>query len=96
VLYLIVMVVVAAAGITRLWLQQRREHIRLGSPDGFRESLERISAETPRRPTTRRSDRGPLRSDRSYGTPRPPLDPERRAAAKRRIEERRRSRQPVA
>jgi hypothetical protein len=87
------MVIVAAAGITRLWLQQRREHARLNTVDGFRESLERISASEG--PAHRRGDRRPARIEGSYASPRPPLDPERRAAAKRRIEERRRARQPA-
>lgn len=87
------MVAVAAAGITRLWLQQRRENARLNSVDGFRDSLQKIST-----PPTRRRRPG-VRSQRPAPishAPRTQLDPARREAAKRRIEARRRARQRVA
>jgi len=45
VVYLVIMFAVAAAGITRLWLQQRKERAHLETVDGFRESLESISSE---------------------------------------------------
>lgn len=91
--YLVIMIVVAAAGITRLWLQQRRESAHLNSVDGFRESLEKISDSYPsvvqQTPRTRRT---PTVSTGRHQ----PMDPARREAAKRRIEARRRARQRVA
>ncbi|MGH2754829.1 MAG: hypothetical protein ACRDLB_10385 [Actinomycetota bacterium] len=109
--YLVIMFIVAAAGITRLWLQQRKERAHLETVDGFRESLESISATPPRRPRVARADGSgrPARPERaSAGAPAPmrhappptrtavprykPLDPERRAAAKRRLEARRKAR----
>ena len=87
-IYLFVMVALAAAGIARLWVQQRRQRARMFSVTEFRSGLEKMSesefvgkASTPRAPTRRRTGEIPQ-----------PLDPVRRAAAKRRIEERRRQR----
>lgn len=52
--YLLIMLVVAAAGITRLYLMHRRERSQLSSIDGFRDSLDRIGWHTtPRRVTAR-------------------------------------------
>ncbi len=94
-IYLVIMVAVAAAGITRLWLQQRRESARMNTVDGFRESLERISSQQGHR-TERVVNRSSTRPGmRTTGRPQP-MDPARRAAAKRRIEARRRARQRVA
>lgn len=94
------MVLLAAAGITRLWLQQRRESARLDSVDGFREGLQKIATQqvgrepiTQKRPT-RRPARRPVQM--GSGMRPQPLDPARRDAAKRRIEARRRARQRVA
>jgi hypothetical protein len=97
-IYLVIMVVVAAAGIASLWVQQRREKAHLSSVDDFRSSLERISA----RPVRFARDAGPRRrAQHPQGRTTTParrapqhrtrggLDPERRAAAKRRIEARR-------
>lgn len=95
-LYLFIMVAVAAAGITRLWLQQRRESARLNTVDGFREGLEALSA--PKNRVPQRTVRTPAarpQVSRSAGGPQP-MDPARREAAKRRIEARRRARQRVA
>jgi hypothetical protein len=111
VVYLVIMFVVAAAGITRLWLQQRKERSHLDTVDGFRESLESISTKPERRRVSRpvRVERrsssgqrtlayadGPVRhaapSIRSTVPKYKPLDPERRAAAKRRLEQRRKAR----
>lgn len=41
-LYLLIVLFVAAAGITRLYLMHRRERSQLNSIDGFRDSLDRI------------------------------------------------------
>jgi hypothetical protein len=86
-IYVAVIVIAALAGIARLSLIQRRERVHLQTAEGFFDSLEKISHPTP-----------PLRSRPmrvSGGRPASrvaPLDPARRAAAKRRIEARRRAR----
>ena len=94
--YLLIMVMVASAGITRLWLLQRRQRAHLTTVDGFRSSLERISEQTRARPAGIRRT-GPSRPQGAVNRPRPisrggAIDPARRAAAKRRIEARRRAR----
>ena len=105
--YLVIMVLVAGTGITRLWLMQRRQRAHLETVDGFRMSLERISEQTRARPAgTRRAPVRPTGAGRarpvaSGGRPRPvsrssSIDPARRAAAKRRIEARRRARARTA
>ena len=114
--YLVIIVAVAALGIGRLWLIQRRHATSLQTVDGFRSSLERLSGqqtlpgeagpqtlpgeagqqtlpgEAGPRSTTRPealSERGS--SERVVSDPYlEPLDPERRAAAKRRLEARQR------
>ena len=112
--YLVIMFIVAAAGITRLWLQQRKERSHLDSVDGFRESLESIQpvytapalTERPGRARALRPERAaasaptPIRhtapTRRSAIPKHKPLDPERRAAAKRRLEARRKARSRAA
>ena len=116
------MLVVAVAGVTRLYLMQRRERTQLETIDGFRSNLETLSSQvTPKRATaperaraarrrvesqrrervvSARAERVPVeRRDRMVrGAPRSrpgayrhtQLDPQRRAAAKRRLEARRR------
>ena len=98
-IYLVIMVLVAGTGITRLWLMQRRQRAHLETVDGFRMSLERISEQTRARPAGTR--RAPIRPGSGHGRPRPvsrssSIDPARRAAAKRRIEARRRARARAA
>jgi hypothetical protein len=90
--YLVIMVLIAGAGIGRLWLIQRRQATSLETVEGFRSSLERLSGQSdfpPAQPQTR-----PARSSQpensTYDPYLEPLDPERRAAAKRRLEARRR------
>lgn len=69
------MVVVALAGIVRLWTAQRRRVPAMRSVEGFASDLRRLSARAiPAEPTPATV---------------PTLDDERRAAAKRRIEARR-------
>jgi hypothetical protein len=93
VVYLVIMVVIAIAGIGRLWLIQRRHATSLQTVEGFRSSLERLSANSeasfvqsePRPPRTPDQKDMPV-----YDPYREPLDPQRRAAAKRRLEARRR------
>jgi hypothetical protein len=118
VVYLVIMFVVAALGITRLWIQQRRERAHLETVDGFRESLESIQpvfGPAPRAQRRSRSQRPrPAAATPAPATPAPtapappvrhaarpmrssiprykPLDPDRRAAAKRRLEARRKAR----
>jgi hypothetical protein len=83
VIYLVILVTVAAVGILRLWLYQRRELARMNSIDGFRKGLRAISpeAELPATP-----------AQASVPQARPSWDEDRRDAAKRRIEARRRAR----
>lgn len=91
-LYLFIMVAVAAAGITRLWMQQRRMSAKLNTVDGFKQGLEALSA-PKHRPEVRRQPRTAASrpvATRSLRGPQP-LDPARREAAKRRIEARRRA-----
>lgn len=86
-IYLVLMVAVAAVGIGRLWLIQKRQQARLGSMDGFKQSLERISGHS-------RSPAGlaPAPAESPNGPARPTaLDPVRREAARARIQARRRA-----
>jgi hypothetical protein len=67
--YLVILVVVAAAGIFRLWLQQRRERSQMETIEGFNTALEKISPDTPiplpKKAATRRSRRASARAARS-------------------------------
>jgi hypothetical protein len=82
VIYLVILVLVAAFGIFRLWLYQRRQTVRMTSIKGFQDGLRAISPETevPIQPTQARVPAAQK------------LDPDRREAARRRIEARRRAR----
>ena len=97
-----IVVAFAAAGILKLWIQQRRERGNVSSIDGFRTSLERLS--TPESadgiwspdPIVEERRADIPRTGARTGSARPesqssPLTPERRAAAKRRIADRRRA-----
>ena len=108
--YLVIMLLVAVAGVTRLYLMHRRERSQLDTIDGFRESLDRIGWHaSPKRVTARpdiraravarstatertvsRSHRATTRSSNRSSGRATRLDPARRAAAKRRLEARRR------
>jgi hypothetical protein len=94
VVYLIIIVLVAAVGIGRLWWIQRRLATSLQTVDGFRASLERLSGQEAAPPAGAGSrEAAPLSTppDKTSSDPYlEPLDPERRAAAKRRLEARRR------
>lgn len=95
-IYLAFIVLLAGGGILKLWLYQRRQND-LGGVDEFWAGLEKVAAQPA--PAPRRA------LDTSEGRPRPmarpqsartgarpaPLDPARRAAAKMRIEARRRA-----
>lgn len=90
-IYLVLVVVVAALGIARLWLQQRRQQARLFSVTEFRTGMEKISGPPP--PRTMQRDRRPTTLARTSPRRAPqPLDPQRRAAAKKRIQARRSAR----
>ena len=107
--YLAIMFIAAIAGIARLWIQQRREHSHMETIDGFNTALEKISPEIPvpprrapnvngvrRRPAEPRA-RASHRVGTGIGQRQPvPLDPDQRAAARRRIEARRRGRTRAA
>ena len=92
--YLVVIVAIAGAGIGRLWWIQRRHATSLQTVDGFRSSLERLSAQqglSPDEPVASPTVRSSAPRDESAADPYlEPLDPARRAAAKRRLEARRR------
>ena len=95
--YLIILVLVAGAGIGRLWWIQRKHETSLQTVDGFRSSLERLSeapttsgTHRPMSPPRPRASAMEDLDDPSLASYREPLDPERRAAAKRRLEARRR------
>jgi hypothetical protein len=47
VVYLVIIVAIAAAGIGRLWWVQRRHTTSLSSVEGFRSSLERLAGQQP-------------------------------------------------
>ena len=108
--YLMIMLVVGVAGVIRLYLMHRRERTQLSTIDGFRSNLERIGNHTtPRRsvaltrpdvkPRAKRvtsADQAIRRSHAGQYRRHAPLDPERRAAAKRRLEARRRGSARIA
>ena len=94
--YLLIIVVVATVGILRLWLQQRRlVKAEWRSVNGYRTTLERVSAHPAPR-LSGAEQRTAIRRNMApaTGSPGPrgvtPMDPARREAAKRRIEARRR------
>lgn len=106
-IYLFIIVLVAAAGITRLWLQQRRERQTLSSVDSFWDGLEKISTpsevwgeltdedgvrpEQPVQEIVMERPSVPRRTRRPSGRGSREIDPARRAAAKARLEARRRA-----
>ncbi len=91
--YLVIMFLVAAAGVASLWVQQRRQRAHLETVDGFRSSLERLSDAPVRGRRVRSDSPAPRRAApaRRPVTRHAPLDPARRAAAKKRIDARRRA-----
>lgn len=100
-IYLFIIVLAAAAGITRLWMLQRRERQTLSSVDSFWNGLEKISTpleawgdvkgveEGVRLPAPRPSE--PRRTQRPSSKSSREIDPARRVAAKARLEARRRA-----
>ncbi|MEA2452840.1 MAG: hypothetical protein QOG04_1550 [Actinomycetota bacterium] len=88
-IYLTIFLAVAGAGIGILWLHQRRQRSHLHSVNGFRSDLERITAHQIVLPDARPTRQRAVPS-KPGGKLRPePLDPERREAARRRLERRR-------
>jgi hypothetical protein len=93
VIYLIIIVLIAGAGIGRLWWMQRRNTTKLSEVEGFRASLERLSGEdaATARTSISRGRVDPTEPyDPSLDPYLQPLDGERRAAAKQRLAARRR------
>ncbi|HVF54035.1 MAG TPA: hypothetical protein VNC78_10610 [Actinomycetota bacterium] len=84
--YLLIMAFAAAAGLTILWVQQRRQKAHLQTVDEFRSCLRSLGRHT--RPSGPMQNRRP-RSGPLHQPSLTPLDPKRRAAAKRRLEARR-------
>ena len=90
--YLLIMVIVAAVGIARLWILQRRQRSRTNTIDGFQKALGAISK--PDRASLQGEGAavaGPSSSGRGRRSRVRELDPVRREAARRRIEARRAS-----
>ena len=85
-IYLAIMFVVAAVGMTVLWVQQRRERSHLGTVERFQSSLAKIS---PEGGAPHASTRKAVRRESPGEASR--LDPARREAARRRLEARRRA-----
>jgi hypothetical protein len=92
VVYLIIMVLVAGIGIGTLYWQQRSQRAHLDSVEGFRASLQKIAPEAAPGPFRRAQVASRPRPGARRRTPgRPvPLDERQRAAARRRLEARRR------
>ena len=91
-IYLAIFLVVAVTGIAALWLHQRHQRMHLRSVHGFRSSLERISMQQVAVAIPRVERKSAVPST-PRGRRRPePLDPARRAAAKRSLERRRAAR----
>lgn len=98
--YLIIIAILAAVGVIRLYVQHRRENVSAEAVDGFLDSLEAIAAPPARgRPVRPRSQQPARRRQGPSPVPRTSslvLDPERREAARRRIEARRAGRNRLA
>lgn len=91
VIYVLIMLLVAGAGIGSLWAQQRRQRAHLETSESFRTSLEKIAPHANPGPFRRAARQGRRPSSRrQVGRP-VALDPERREAARRRVEARRRA-----
>ena len=90
-IYIMIMLLVAGAALGSLWVKQARERAHLGTSESFKSSLEKIAPHATPGPFRRaaRVGRRPA-SRRQVGRP-VPLDPERREAARRRVEARRRA-----
>ena len=90
-IYVMILLLVAGAALGSLWAQQRRQRAHLETAESFRSSLEKIAPHATPGPFRRaaRAGRRPS-SRRQVGRP-VPLDPERREAARRRVEARRRA-----
>lgn len=90
-IYIVIMLLVAGAGIGSLWAQQRRQRAHLDTTESFRLSLEKIAPDAHPGPFRRAVHAGrPPSGRRPLGRP-VPLDPERREAARMRVEARRRA-----
>ena len=90
-IYILIMLLVAGAGIGSLWAQQRRQRAHLETSESFRSSLEKIAPHATPGPFRRAARAGRRPSGgRPLGRP-VPLDPQRREAARVRVEARRRA-----
>lgn len=90
-IYLIIMVLVAALGIGTLYWQQRSQRAHLDSVEGFRQSLQKIAPQTGPPPRRRARTARPTPQGHRSTPGRPsPLDARQRAEARRRLEARRR------
>jgi len=91
VIYIMILLVVAGAGIGSLWAQQRRQRAHLETSESFRSSLEKIAPHSAPGPFRRAAHVGRRPASRRHVGRPVPLDPERREAARRRVEARRRA-----
>ncbi len=89
--YVVIMLLVAGAGIGSLWVQQRRQRAHLQTSESFKMSLEKIAPHAQPGPFQRAMRSGRRPSGRGHVGRPVPLDPERREAARRRVEARRRA-----
>ena len=90
-IYLVIMLLLAGVGLANLWTQQRRQRAHLETVAGFKASLQKIAPHAAPGPF-----RNAMRAARRPQSRRTPgravqLDPARREAARRRVEERRRA-----
>jgi hypothetical protein len=56
--YLVIFLLVAAAGLLRLWIQHRRERSRLRDVDGIMSSLEKLASQEPLGPVAHSHEMG--------------------------------------
>ncbi|MDQ3940982.1 MAG: hypothetical protein M3238_06515 [Actinomycetota bacterium] len=90
-IYLGIMLLVALVGIGSLYVQQRRQRAHLETVEGFRASLEKISPHAMPGPFRRAAAAGRRPTSKRAPGRAVPMDPARREAARRRVEERRRA-----
>lgn len=89
--YIMILLLVAGAGIGSLWVQQRRQRAHLETSESFRTSLEKIAPHANPGPFGRAARAGRRPASRGQVGRPVPMDPQRREAARRRVEARRRA-----
>lgn len=89
--YIMILLLVAGAGIGSLWVQQRRQRAHLETSESFRTSLEKIAPHAAPGPFARVARAGRRPANRGQMGRPVQMDPQRREAARRRVEARRRA-----